>query len=173
MAVTSASDAWAVGGTGSYPRVKTLIVHWNGTAWRRVPSPSPAGSSLTGVAATSGSRRLGGRLHEQRQPDRALERHRLDSGAQPERRSIRRGRHLRQEPWAVGGNLILHWDGTAWKQLPIPEPKGSDLSAVAASSPDNAWAVGSIDIANGKSLILHWNGEGGSGCRARALERGS
>jgi hypothetical protein len=38
---TSDVDVWAVGsriGTGGD---KTLIVHWNGSAWKRVPSPSP------------------------------------------------------------------------------------------------------------------------------------
>jgi hypothetical protein len=33
---------------------KTLIVHWNGTAWTRQPSPTPGPlSQLFGVAATS------------------------------------------------------------------------------------------------------------------------
>src|SRR5271156_4419262 len=49
VAATSASNAWAVGYTSS----GTLIVRWNGTAWKRVPSPGSAGSLLYGVAATS------------------------------------------------------------------------------------------------------------------------
>jgi hypothetical protein len=38
VAATSASDtdAWAV---GSYGAFKTLILHWDGTAWAKVPSP--------------------------------------------------------------------------------------------------------------------------------------
>ena len=33
---------------------KTLILHWNGTAWTRLPSPTPAGGGpLYGVAAAS------------------------------------------------------------------------------------------------------------------------
>ena len=36
VAATSARNVWAVGGTNGG---KTLIVHWNGSAWRRVPSP--------------------------------------------------------------------------------------------------------------------------------------
>ena len=51
VAATSAGNAWAVGSDGSG---KTLIVHWNGTAWTRVPSPSPGTfAALSGVAATS------------------------------------------------------------------------------------------------------------------------
>jgi hypothetical protein len=55
VAALSATGAWAVGtadGEG-----KTLIEHWNGRTWIRVPSPSPArpvaGNVLTSVAATS------------------------------------------------------------------------------------------------------------------------
>lgn len=46
--------------------------------------------------------------------------------------------------------LILHWNGTAWTRAPIPTIQG-DLNAVAATSPTNAWAVGS-------AVILHWDG---------------
>src|SRR5215469_8822014 len=49
VAATSATNAWAVGSTGS----GILTVRWNGTAWTQVASPAPAGSSLSGVAATS------------------------------------------------------------------------------------------------------------------------
>jgi hypothetical protein len=49
VAATSASNAWAVGSSGAKP----LIVRWNGTAWKQVPSPAPANSTLSGVAATS------------------------------------------------------------------------------------------------------------------------
>jgi hypothetical protein len=54
--VTAASvrSAWAVG--WAYRGSKTLILHWNGTVWTRVPSPTPAGDViLSGVAATSAS----------------------------------------------------------------------------------------------------------------------
>jgi len=35
-AAVSPTDAWAV---GSYGTFKTLILHWDGTAWAKVPSP--------------------------------------------------------------------------------------------------------------------------------------
>src|SRR5262249_46482026 len=40
--VVSASDAWAVGdyADGGLSK-KTLILHWNGAAWKRVASPNP------------------------------------------------------------------------------------------------------------------------------------
>ena len=55
VAATSASSAWAVGdiSCGCGPGI-SLILHWNGTAWTRVPSPTPGGGTiLRGVAATS------------------------------------------------------------------------------------------------------------------------
>jgi hypothetical protein len=135
VAATSASNAWAVGGNDGPPD-KTEILHWNGTAWTQVPSPTPpGGGALFGVAATSAS-----------------------------------------NAWAVGcaGNcyqgfggiktLILHWNGTAWKQVPSPSPAaGTSLSSVTAVSAHSAWAVGCtafcfISSASPKTVILHWNG---------------
>jgi hypothetical protein len=127
VAATSRVDAWAVGWsisqsyTGGTGRSKTLIEHWDGTNWVRVPAPSPGFYAyLSGVAASS--------------PDNA---------------------------WAVGasdgGALIEHWDGTAWTRVPSPSPgpSGDVLYGVAATSPTSAWAVGGSD---GGTLIEHWNG---------------
>jgi hypothetical protein len=67
------------------------------------------------------------------------------------------------EAWAVGvysprgpqRNLIMHWNGTAWKDK-TPRRIGRmftryGLTAVAATSANNVWAVGDFNI-------LHWNG---------------
>jgi hypothetical protein len=58
VAAVSARRAWAVGLTGQGTSLtKTLILGWNGTAWKKVPSPAPrASSGLYGVAATSAGR---------------------------------------------------------------------------------------------------------------------
>ena len=55
VAATSARNAWAVGGTSITDASSgTFILRWNGTAWKRVPSPSPhGGPNLYAVAATS------------------------------------------------------------------------------------------------------------------------
>jgi serine/threonine protein kinase len=70
--------------------------------------------------------------------------------------------------WAVGHSLpaidtlICRWNGTAWTQVPSPNPApGSELTAVAATSASDAWAVGFyIVTANGlqNGLIEHWDG---------------
>jgi Protein kinase domain len=126
VAAKSDSDIWAVGCAPFSTCDKTLIMHFNGTTWTRVPSPSPgAGTSdvLTAVSVRSAS-----------------------------------------DAWAVGridnragddlGALTLHWNGTAWTQVPNPGGAGSVLYGVAVVSADDAWAVGS----GYGSLILHWDG---------------
>src|SRR5439155_26740366 len=47
IAALSATDIWAVGGAGS----ETLTMHWDGTQWSIVPSPSAG--ALYGVTALS------------------------------------------------------------------------------------------------------------------------
>ena len=54
--------------------------------------------------------------------------------------------------WAVGSigylkTLILHWNGTVWKQVSSPNPEPGEniehfLTGVAVTSARNAWAVG-------------------------------
>ncbi len=91
--------------------------------------------------------RLGGGLHwlpsprqVHQDPDPAVERRDLDAGAQPgpgnipadhrRRRRVRRERlgvRLRCEPAPAPGMLILRWNGTAWTQVPSPNP-GPDFA---------------------------------------------
>jgi hypothetical protein len=146
----SASDAWVVGSTGQFGGEGTLIAHWNGKSWLRQKTPSPGmGDTLQGVAATSS-----------------------------------------HDAWAVGGEqggapgaeqqtLILHWNGKTWQRVHSPSPAPDcELTAVAAVSARDAWAVGFADPSGGdarsragarsepasgrviiaRTLILHWNG---------------
>jgi hypothetical protein len=76
------------------------------------------------------------------------------------------------DAWAVGVDslssiasspnqaLVLHWDGANWTQVAVPA-LGSfgSLRAVAATSPSNAWAVGSYTAGtHSRAVILHWDG---------------
>ena len=66
--------------------------------------------------------------------------------------------------WAVGSTgsfdspkpLIVHWNGTSWKQAPTSGLPSGELSSVTATSASNAWAVGRTN--SDQSLIVHWNG---------------
>ena len=183
VAATSARNAWAVG--QAHSSGKSIILHWNGTAWTRVPSPTaPGGTGLYAVAATSARNAwaVG------------------NSGAEPGKTEIlhwngttwthvpsptpKGGGALfgvaavsSRNAWAVGcagncfqgfGNglrtLILHWNGTTWSRVPSPSPGlGSALSSVAATSARNAWAVGCtafcfLSSVSPHTVILHWNG---------------
>jgi hypothetical protein len=135
VSADSATDAWAVGSyTDDTTGVRdTLILHWNGTAWSRAPSPSPGSrlNMLTGVSADSAT-----------------------------------------DAWAVGFYrtqaagalpLILHWDGTAWSQVPAPSSglPDTELNGVSAVSGRAAWAAGFAGTpAAGQfhTLLLRWNG---------------
>ncbi|HZC54383.1 MAG TPA: hypothetical protein VE441_18085, partial [Mycobacterium sp.] len=135
VSAVSRSNAWAVGRQNSSGVFKTLIWHWNGTAWSKVKRPSPSWSDaeLFGVRAVSDS----------------------DAWAV--------GSYWNRSGTATE-TLILHWDGTAWTQVKSPNPSSdppyiptNSLSAVSARSGSDAWAVGSYDH-NGVSdaLVLHW-----------------
>jgi hypothetical protein len=77
--------------------------------------------------------------------------------------------------WAVGTynsghdfdlNEVLHWNGSAWAQVPAPSPAGSVsgsvsiLLGVRCASVSDCWAVGFTFRSNGPELnqALHWNG---------------
>ncbi len=172
VAASSRANAWAVGSSGG----KTLILHWNGTAWKKLPSPAPAGSSLSSVAAVSAGNawavgctscytsspkalilRWNGTAWK-KVPSPAPAGSTLSGVAAASARSV----------WAVGSTgtthsrtLIMAWNGTAWKRVPSPSPKGSaSLNAVAVASGRDAWAVGEVFAStySAASLILHWNG---------------
>jgi hypothetical protein len=138
VAATSASNAWAVGSYSSPAgHPLTLIDHWDGTAWTQVPSPSP--SSRFNVLSGVAA---------------------LSAG----------------NVWAVGEydnrttfqyqTLIERWEGTAWSQLPSPNPSpapfSNELGGVAAISASNIWVTGGyISSTHGHptlSLIEYWNG---------------
>ena len=75
MTATSGGDVWAVGDyiSNQDPSVTllSLILHWDGTSWKQVdsPSPGPVGlTQLTSVAATSPDQRVGGRVLRQTAP---------------------------------------------------------------------------------------------------------
>ena len=174
VAAISASNIWAVG----YAQNATLILHWDGTAWTRVPSPNPGseGSTLFGVAATSASNAWAvGTTHNGVNGDKTVILH-WDGTAwktvpSPNGPLLINGLSgvaatSASDAWAVGGNggngesntLILHWNGTTWKTVPSPSP-GNDtlINGVTATSATNAWAVGTFNL-SGDVWILHWNG---------------
>lgn len=131
VAAVSATDVWAF---GTYNINSAVAEHWDGSSWQQVAMPVPQGTNeveLEGAAARSAT-----------------------------------------DVWVVGTQtgsgtnhgyrtLIEHWDGTAWKVVPSPNPPHgpAQLGGVAVLSPANAWAVGWYKGPHAlETLILHWNG---------------
>jgi hypothetical protein len=182
MAARSATDAWAVGhyrNTRAH-QTATLILHWNGRTWSKMPSPNPSLSEneLNAVSADpSGDAWAVG--FDYRHGSRALILHWGGTAwfsEQPpfSRRSLLLGVGVdsAQDAWAVGRHysasgvpqtLALHWNGSTWSRIDAPSPgsRWDDLWAVTARSPTDAWAVGAYANGNGvvyHALILHWDG---------------
>jgi hypothetical protein len=122
VAATSARNAWAV---GQHNLQSTMILHWNGIAWKQVPSPSPPGALLS--AAVTSARNAwavgtailhwNGTAWKPQAPGESFE---LLTGVAATSAS---------NAWAVGyfctakcGQhtsviVIVHWNGTAWKAV--------------------------------------------------------
>lgn len=145
ISAVASDDVWAVGqyyDTGS-SHFRTLIQHWNGTAWSIVTSPNIAAGDnfLKGVDALSSA----------------------DIWA------VGFGciANCPLNPTNAGQTLILHWDGSTWSVIANPNYPGENnyLYSVAAVAADDVWAVGFYNACGGclaNTLVEHWNGTGWS-----------
>jgi hypothetical protein len=130
----SSSDVWAAGGasagTPSSPG-RTLIVHWNGTTWKRVPSPGPS------------TTKLGPQLSYLS----------MDSATDGWAVGV-----VFNRQHGTTANLALHWNGTRWQQ--VTTSPAFQFSGVASFSPSDATAVGSDQTGSHvfTPAAFHWNG---------------
>jgi hypothetical protein len=135
VAVMSARNAWAVGADLVAPDTQfstPLLAHWDGHAWTEATVAAlPSHGYLTGITTFKGGAWAVGA-----------------SGTHPN------GTPGLHKP------LIMRLTGSTWTRAPYSNKSGGHLTAVAASSPANAWAVGSVmdDAGDGPQLIVHWNG---------------
>ncbi len=146
VAALSATDIWAVGyGSGGQTLgEQSLVVHWDGKIWREVPSPNPGSGFdlLTGLAAVSTNDvwAVGTFTDENHGP-------------------------------TMGDELLEHWNGAAWAVVQGPNAgvQGYSLSAIAATSTRDVWAVGSSMSSSSvtETLIEHWNGTAWSTVRGQ------
>ncbi len=180
VAALAADDVWAVGGFGQGAPGRTLIEHWDGTAWSIVPSPNkgPFPNALSDVAAIAPDDIWAvGTWFTKAFDDRTLTLH-WDGTAWTRVPSPNAGPAAAandlvsvsavttDDVWAVGlrglKTLAMHWDGTAWTIASTPTPEGiADLAAVVAVATDDVWAVGGFvdHTANAvRTLVEHWDG---------------
>jgi hypothetical protein len=195
VSAVSASDAWAVGDytDDSTGATVTLILHWGGTSWSQVPSPSPSSAEnhLYGVSAVSATDAwaVGSYIDDTTAHSDTLILH-WDGTSWSELASpnpssynflLSVSANSQTDAWAVGHHegstdrfgcrcrtLILHWDGKTWSKLssPSPNPAGNFLLGVSADSITDAWAVGYDHISQGDTLTLHWDGTSWSKVRS-------
>jgi hypothetical protein len=179
VAAISARSAWAVGEYFVGVNIVTLIEHWNGKSWRKVPSPNvDTGDLLKAVYAVSATNVWAAGSYFNGTAGRTLIEHwngkswsvvpspNLGSGSN-EISSIR-GTSAR-DIWAAGDaitsypagrTVILHWNGRRWRVAPSPsEPADANLlTSVRPLSPADAWAVGRyVPGSASKALILRWS----------------
>jgi hypothetical protein len=181
--VTSAGEAWMVGGTmnPTTGRQRGLVGRWTG-AFEPLPSAEVAADvRLVGIDVTDsavwavgqsvdGTGR--GRPYAERHP-RSVGKAAGTVLAVPggNRNGTLRGVVMlaSDDGWAVGSigenvthSLVTHWDGQQWKTVPSPSPgtATNQLEAVAARSSTDVWAVGHSTDSYGPSsaLVLHWDG---------------
>ncbi|MGZ4150708.1 MAG: hypothetical protein ACXVQJ_11750, partial [Actinomycetota bacterium] len=125
VAVTSASNAWAVGVHSDGVRHRTLILRWNGSVWKvsKTPNVGTGDNELREVTAASA-----------------------------------------KAAWAVGDvydgatyqPVVLHWGGAGWKVQPAAAPgTGAVLFAADATASTDVWAVGYYVDTVDRALALH------------------
>jgi len=148
ISAVAPTDIWAVGSfsvsSGTTVDSLTLTMHYDGTAWRVVPSPNVAVRH-----PLNGARQVLGGVEAVRHDDVWAVGNTIDTAS---------GSFLPDK------TLILHWNGTAWSVVPSPDSPAEDvLSGVSALSPTDVWAVGQFVDRSGSTPIartrtLHWNG---------------
>jgi hypothetical protein len=184
----AADDAWAVGSRWvSSGGVRTVVEHWNGASWNVVPSPNPNPdgiNQLLGVRAVPSTPDTVWAVGSYSNPATSygdltlILRHARGRWRAVSSPNVTADNHLEAvdatgpaDAWAVGwGNtspfggaalaIVLHWNGTRWNKVSIPEPSSVMLFGVRALAPDDVWAVGHTyeGGAHWIPLILHWDG---------------
>jgi hypothetical protein len=183
LGVGSANDIWAVGARQNgmqVPPPKTLVEHWNGTRWQVVPSPSPStyGDLLGGVTVAGPNDVWAmGQAGTNRFDHAPLAEHWNGHTwsvvpVPAESFTSYLGGVASAGPndvWSVGGysvqsptgtllfTLTERWNGHHWSIVASPGPTGDDdLTAVAAVSANDIWAVGSTG--SNTTFVLRWTG---------------
>lgn len=133
VVAVSSNNVWAVGYyTASGNSSLSVILHWDGTSWTQVASPSPASflNDLYDIDAVSANNiwAVG---------------YSWNAGS-------------------AHSTLIMHWDGTSWNIIPSPNANQfqNHLASVSALSANDVWAAGSYIHSSGKwqTLVMHWDG---------------
>jgi hypothetical protein len=185
MSGTARNDVWAVGTTGDLfaDSYETFAMHWNGSAWKLIPTPgfpltelgvlqSVAARSTSDAWASGGVDGAGLLEHWNGSTWSTV------AGAPGSAYLSGVATAAHGVVWAVGSSFDPNTGATTtfaehrvngtWVRTPTPNPldtQGEDvneLHSVTALSRNNAWAVGMVGNEDAeipyRPLILHWNG---------------
>ncbi|MGP3984322.1 hypothetical protein [Streptomyces sp. KR80] len=176
LSVRAADDIWAAG---------SGTAHWDGTKWTsHQPARDPGGRLVPDALATAagGKAWVAGRAVPngikngvpaiQTWDGTQWQRQTLPDVGKGELSSI--VAVAPDDVWAAGTaygtgedapqtSLVLHWDGSSWKQVDSPGVQGSAtwLTGVTALARDDIWAVGgsSESGAADRPFAIHWDGK--------------
>jgi hypothetical protein len=176
VAARSASDLWAVGSIVVLGQEQTLVEHWNGQRWVVVPSPhvgtydslyavsiiSRNDAWAVGYTLTLGIGDVYILMHWDGTSWSLVNGPPANSSVLLSVKAF-----ATDDVWAVGykgydinqntaSTFTLHWDGTAWSEVPSPNVDDANyLHAVDGAAPNDVWAVGSTNL---RGLAMHWDG---------------
>jgi len=197
VAARAEDDVWAVGylsvvdeSTGN-EAIHSLILRWDGSAWRQATAPDCGAVRAITVDSEGGVWAVAGGGGPEPRGQRMLRWDGHEWTAYPLPAGAGWIRDLvavtPSDVWAVGertdrlitrGNFswnpehvsIVHWDGTSWSTVAAPQgSRRGFLESVSATSADDVWAVGRSDGGDGMSLgnmVLHWDGRAWSSVRS-------
>jgi hypothetical protein len=116
VTIVSAKNAWAVGYYSNGLRAVTVILHWNGRAWKHVTSPNPVPTTSLDLDYLSGVK------------------------------AVSAGNAWAVGYYYNGSNyvtLIAHWNGHSWAQVSSPTINNySELYAIGGDPATGIWTVG-------------------------------
>lgn len=169
LSVRSPNDIWAVGSQGSAAGVAPFAEHWDGTAWHVVPAPATGAQQSFFIHVSADAPDDAWAVGSQTAPSGSYEpyvpvvEHWDGTGWHIVTLPSTEGA---EEWWMAGvhatsssdvwvsspgfsdGSYFLHWDGKAWSNVPVPGPHMRGVyyryTALAGTSPDDVWAVGSV-----------------------------
>jgi hypothetical protein len=184
VVAVGANDAWAVGWSGSAGSLDDVNVamHWNGKAWTIVPTPQPGGNEIDRLLAVDAAAPNDVWAVGIYSPNPVVEDHSLILHWDGTSWSVV-GHNCdtyggltgltvlsATDAWAVGDSETCHYDGSAWTEVPSPQPRNEhyeiaypleDASGVASN---DVWTVGArvIDTPfsiEWQAITEHWDGE--------------
>jgi hypothetical protein len=133
VSARASDDVWAVGGRGAFP-ARQLILHWDGQGWTPYIAPDLDGDAVLSDVV-------------------ALDRNdvwAVGSATGPQNSMV---------PASIGTvserPLAEHWDGRAWRDVPLPGVGGRFYS-VTGDGHGGIWAAG--EKSDGTALFARWDG---------------